>query len=122
MQQLKDLLKAGRIAKTLTTREVSEKLKIDQALISKFENGLRRPTRGQVLQLSELFGIDADECILAWLTEKILSELKDEPQAIQALKAAEAQFINTEIDEKVAPQFEKLLAEMETLKAMLGKK
>lgn len=122
MQQLKDLLKDGRIARALTTRQVSETLEIDQALVSKFENGFRRPTRKQVLQLSELFGIDANETILAWLTEKLLAEVSGEPLAIKAIKAAESQLSGTEIDEKVAPQFEKLLAEMESLKAILGKK
>lgn len=122
MQQLKDLLKDGRIAKALTTRQVSETLKIDQALVSKFENGLRRPTRKQVLQLSGLFGIDADETVLAWLTEKLLSEVSQEPLGLKAIKAAEAELTHTVIDEKVAPQFEKLLAEMESLRAMLGKK
>lgn len=122
MQQLKDLLKNGRIAKAMTTRQVSELLKIDAALISKFENGLRRPTRVQVAQLSKLFGLDETETILAWLTGKILDQVANEPLALNALKTAEAQLSGVEIDEKVAPQFEKLLAEMESLKSMLGKK
>lgn len=122
MQHLKELLKSGRISQALTTRQVAEALKIDQALVSKFENGLRRPTRDQVLRLSELFKIDADECLLAWLTQKIVAELKDEPMALKALQQAQSRLSDEQIEEKVAPQFQKLLAEMESLKAMLGQK
>lgn len=121
MQRLQDLLKNGRIAKAMTTRQVSETLKIDQALVSKFENGLRRPTRNQLIQLSGLFKIDENEVVLSWLTEKILSEIKDEPLGLKALKAAEA-LLGDEPNNDVEDQFQKLLNEMDALKGMLGKK
>lgn len=121
MHALKDLLKNGRIAKAMTTRQVSERLKIDQALISKFENGFRRPTRKQVVDLCALFGLDENEAVLSWLTEKILTEIEGEPLALDALKAAETllgQIPNRQVDD----QFQKLLREMEALKGMLGNK
>jgi len=121
MQKLHDLLKSGRIEKGMTTRQVSETLKIDQALISKFENGLRRPTQKQVLALSSLYEIDENLLVLAWLTEKILSEVDGEPLGLEALKAAEAH-LGQLPDKKVEDQFQKLLREMDALKGMLGKK
>lgn len=122
MRELKDLLKNGRIAKALTTRQVSETLKIDQALVSKFENGFRRPTRKQVVELSALFGLDENEAILCWLTEKIMSGIEGEPLGLKALKAAQEKLNSHEIPQEVDDQFQKLLREMESLKKMLGKK
>jgi transcriptional regulator with XRE-family HTH domain len=44
------LLKEAREQK-LKTREVAQLVGIDQALISKFESGIRRPTKEQVIKL-----------------------------------------------------------------------
>ncbi len=122
MQQLCELLKAGRLSQSLTVKQVSDKLGIDAALVSKFENGQRRPTRNQVVALSQLFDIDQNASVLAWLTEKILSEIDGEELALKALKSAEAKLTSNEIAAKFDDQFDKLLREMESLKAMLGKK
>ncbi|RZJ70229.1 helix-turn-helix transcriptional regulator [Flavobacterium sp.] len=122
MQQLCELLKTGRISKNLTVKQVSDKLKIDKALISKFENGQRRPTKNQVISLSQLFGIHENASVLAWLTEKILSEIDGEDLGLKALKSAEAKLTSSEIPQQVDDQFNKLLREMESLKTMLGKK
>jgi transcriptional regulator with XRE-family HTH domain len=45
---MKTLLKEARELKGLKTREVAQLVGIDQALISKFESGNRRPTKEQV--------------------------------------------------------------------------
>ncbi|MBV2195652.1 MAG: helix-turn-helix domain-containing protein, partial [Flavobacterium sp.] len=42
---MKEILKQARIDKELSTRKLAEIAKIDQALISKFENGFRIPTK-----------------------------------------------------------------------------
>ena len=55
---MKTLLKNARAQKGLKTREVAQLLKIDQALISKFESGTRNPTREQVIKLASLLEID----------------------------------------------------------------
>ena len=47
---MKMLLKNARELKGLKTREVAQLLGIDQALISKFESGTRKPTRDQVIK------------------------------------------------------------------------
>ena len=49
---MKALLKNAREQKGLKTREVAQLLGIDQALISKFESGSRKPTREQVIKLA----------------------------------------------------------------------
>lgn len=122
MRELAQLFKNGRIGKKLTVAQVSETLKIDKSLVSKFENGQRRPTRNQVVALCQLFDLDENKAILAWLTEKILSEIEGETLALEALKSAEAQLSESGMPQKIDDQFQKLLLEMEALQSMLGKK
>ena len=86
---MKKLLKDGREKKGLKTREVAQLLHIDQALISKFENGLRFPTRTQVKQLAELFEIDYETLMISWLKEKILHEIGEDEFALKAILAVE---------------------------------
>ena len=47
---MKNLIKNAREQKGFKTRELAHLMKIDQALISKFENGSRKPTREQVMK------------------------------------------------------------------------
>lgn len=54
---MKDLLKNARESKNIRTRELAELTQIDQALISKFENGFRLPTEKQIKLLSEVLGM-----------------------------------------------------------------
>ena len=86
---MKTLLKNARELKGLKTREVAQLLGIDQALISKFESGNRKPTREQVIKLASLLEIDFETIIVAWLKEKILYEIGDDQFALKALLVAE---------------------------------
>ncbi|HEX8270896.1 MAG TPA: helix-turn-helix transcriptional regulator [Flavobacterium sp.] len=117
------ILKDARTAKGFTTRDVSEKLKIDQALISKFENGLRAPTKQQILQLSELYEIEPEPLLVDLLKNKIVKIATSDPLGVKALKAAEHELSAESETPSAAPaSYEKLMAEMETIKAMLSKK
>jgi Fic family protein/DNA-binding XRE family transcriptional regulator len=82
---MKNLLKNARELKGLKTREVSQELGIDQALISKFENGSRRPTKEQVVKLANLLDIDYETLMVAWLKEKILYEIGNDDFAVKAM-------------------------------------
>jgi len=116
--EMQMLLKKGREQKGLTTREVSKRLKIDQALVSKFENGLRRPTKKQVLSLAALLEIDSDTLLILWLKEKILHEIKDETFGLKALEAVLAEFKPSENVPKESP-IDQLFEEMEALKSKM---
>lgn len=72
---MKELLKTARESKNIKTRELSKLLHIDQALISKFENGNRMPTAEQIAKLSEALDIDHETLLTAWLKEKILEQV-----------------------------------------------
>ncbi len=87
------LLKNAREQKNLKTRELAQLMGIDQALISKFENGSRKPTKEQVKKLSELLDINYETLIIEWIKARILYEIKDEEFGIKALQLAEAEAI-----------------------------
>ncbi|MGO4770592.1 Fic family protein [Flavobacterium sp. W22_SRS_FK3] len=118
---MKSLLKTGREQKGLKTREVAQILSIDQALISKFESGLRTPTKEQVSKLAELLEIDYETLMIAWLKEKILYEIENEEFALQALTAAEEElkYKKSVSKIKLSVALEKLLKEIDVLKAKL---
>ncbi|KAF2331358.1 helix-turn-helix domain-containing protein [Flavobacterium daemonense] len=91
---MKSLLKNAREQKGLKTRELAQMAEIDQALISKFESGTRKPTRDQIIKLAQLLEIDYETLMIAWLKEKILFEIGDEEFALKALLLAEQEIQN----------------------------
>ena len=112
---LKTLLKTAREKKGFKTREVSNLLGIDQALISKFENGQRMPTKKQIAQLAQLFEIDYEKLMIAWLKEKILNQIAEEEFGFKAL---------TEVHKELQPKttqdsIEDLFSEMDVLKSKM---
>lgn len=82
---MKELLKKGRIEKGFSTRKLAELAEIDQALISKFENGFRIPTKKQIQLLSKLLDIDLRELLVAWYKVKLEHVFDFNPFAIQAI-------------------------------------
>ena len=108
---MKTLIKNARINKGYKTRELAQMLAIDQALVSKFESGTRKPTREQVKQLAQLLDIPLEEILPLWIKEKILYEIQDEEFASQALTlvqeeiakydSAEQFFISSSLQEKL---------------------
>ena len=89
MQSFGKIIRLEREKKGLFLRHVASALDVDQALISKFEKGDRKPSKEQVIKFAEFFGIDKDKLITAWLSDKILYTLQGEDNAEKALKAAE---------------------------------
>ena len=88
---MKELLKNARIAKGLLVREVAAALKIDQALVSKFESGNRLPTEEQILSLASILDIPQGELKTLWLKERIFTEVKGYTYASEALKMVQEQ-------------------------------
>ncbi|MCK9236160.1 MAG: helix-turn-helix domain-containing protein [Bacteroidales bacterium] len=83
-------LRQLREEKELPLRKVAAQLNIDVAVLSKMERGMRRITKGVVLQLADIYDYDADELLVSFLSDKIMVEIQDEELSIEALKAAEA--------------------------------
>lgn len=121
---MKTLLKIGREAKALKTRELAQLMGIDQALVSKFETGSRKPTKEQIVKLSSILGIDYETLMIAWLKEKILYEIGDEHFALKALKEAEDElkYISTaNLNQKTSKALQLILDEIDVLKTKLDK-
>jgi len=64
MQNVGNLIRELRIKEGSPLRKVAAFLEMDQAVLSKIERGLRRPTKAHVLKLAEFFHYDKKRC---WL-------------------------------------------------------
>ncbi|HLF51784.1 Fic family protein [Flavobacterium sp.] len=118
---MKTLLKNAREQKGLKTREVAQLLGIDQALISKFESGTRKPTKEQIIKLASLLEIDFETIMVAWLKEKILYEIGQDEFALKALKVAEDEikYVRSSSSKKISKTLQTILDEIDVLKAKL---
>ncbi len=122
---MKNLLKTARENKNLKTREVAQLLGIDQALVSKFENGNRKPTREQITKLASILEIDYETLMVAWLKEKILYEIgNDENFGIKALIVAESEmkYNATFKRNAISTSLKEILNEIDALKKILNQK
>lgn len=119
---MKTLLKNAREQKGLKTREVAQLLGIDQALISKFENGSRKPTKDQVVKLATLLGIDFETLMVAWLKEKILYEIGQDEFTLKAMNMVREEIENNYVATKksISKKLSTILTEIDTLKAKLN--
>lgn len=118
---MKTLLKYAREQKGLKTREVAQLLKIDQALISKFENGSRKPTKDQIIKLATLLEIDYETLMVAWLKEKILYEIGDEEFAVKAMNLVQEEIENSykKAKKSISKSIQIILDEIDILKKKL---
>ena len=89
MESFGDIIRAEREKRNLYLRQVAAAMEIDQALISKFEKGNRKPTKEQVEKFAAYFQIDKATLITVWLSDRILFTIQDEEFAENALKVAE---------------------------------
>ena len=112
------LLKNAREQKNLKTRELAQLIGIDQALISKFENGSRKPTKEQVKKLSEILEIDYETLIVEWIKTRILYEIKDQEFGIKALQLAQEEAVyNATLKRKpLSRNLQAILLEIDILK------
>lgn len=120
---MKELLKNARIAKGLLVREVAAALKIDQALVSKFESGNRIPTEDQILSLATILELPQDDLIAVWLKEKVFSEVKNYSIAPRALQMVQEQLQSYHPTRVVlSNEVENVIDEIEALKIQLDEK
>ena len=86
---LGEILRDYREQKGLLLRQVAAALEIDTALLSKIERDERKPSKEQVMAFAKFYKLEADELLLAWLSDKIVDDLQHEHLAKEVLKAAE---------------------------------
>jgi Fic family protein/DNA-binding XRE family transcriptional regulator len=118
---MKILLKVAREKKGLKTREVAQLLGIDQALISKFESGSRKPTKEQVIKLASLLEIDLESIMIAWFKEKLLNEIGNDEFALKAINIIREEVENNYgiTKRNISNNLTTIINEIDALKAKL---
>ncbi len=86
-----------RIEKGDPLRKVAAFLDIDQAILSKIETGKRTATRENVLKLEEYFGVPPGSLLVLWLSDRIVSGLREEELAMDAINLAEKRLTNSDM-------------------------
>ena len=89
MKTFGDIIKTERESKSLLLRQVASALEIDQAIISKFERGERKPTKEQVEKFAEFYDLDKNKLITSWLSDQIANTILYEENIGEVLKVAE---------------------------------
>ena len=120
---MRSLIKSTRLSKGIKSRELAQLMGVDQAIVSKIENGARFPTKDQLLKIVEILEIPKEEILPLWLKEKILLEIKYEPYAHQALSLVQeelSEYNRNERSELSEPLLEKL-KRIDVLKSQLDK-
>jgi predicted nucleotidyltransferase len=89
MQRIGSLIRKLRVEGGYPLRKVAAFLDIDQAILSKMERGIRKIKKEQVIKLAEFFNYDEKEMLTIYLSDKIVHELEEEENALEALRIAE---------------------------------
>lgn len=89
METFGDIIRTAREEKGLFLRQIAAELDIDQAIISKFERTERKPTKEQVLKFAKFYKIDKEVLLIAWLSDRVASELLTEKDHERILIMAE---------------------------------
>lgn len=89
MKSSGNILRELRENKQLPLRVVAAFLDIDPAIMSRIERGQRKASREQIVKLAGYFDVDENELLVAWLSDKIVYEIGNEQNAMEALKVAE---------------------------------
>ena len=89
MNTFADTIRIARDEKGLFLRQVAASMDIDQAIISKFERGERKPTKEQVERFAEFYKLDKNQLVTSWLSDKLASYVLYEENGVEALKIAE---------------------------------
>jgi Fic family protein/plasmid maintenance system antidote protein VapI len=118
---MKNLLRNAREQKGIKTRELAQLLGIDQALISKYENGSRKPTREQVAKLAQVLDLNYETLMIAWLKEKILYEIGSDDLTLKAMNRVREEIENSYILRKnsISKNLQTILDEIDILKKQL---
>jgi Fic family protein/DNA-binding XRE family transcriptional regulator len=82
-------IREARIQKGFKIKELAQKLNVDSSLISKFESGVRRPTREQIIKLANLLDLDAHDLLIDWLSSHVVKQIGYGNFALDVLSLAE---------------------------------
>lgn len=86
VQTIGQKLRELREKDNLLLRQVAAALEMDTALLSKIERDERKPSKEQVLAFAKYYKVQPDDLLVAWLSDRLTLEVKDENHAEDALK------------------------------------
>jgi predicted nucleotidyltransferase len=89
MESFAESIKRLRKEKKVTLRVVAAYLDIDQAILSKIENGKRDANRDLVSKLADYYKVNEKNLTVSWLSDKLLNDIDNEDLALEAFKVAE---------------------------------
>lgn len=89
MKTIGEIIREERESKGLLLREVAASLEVDPSFLSKIERGDKRPTREQISQISKILKVSEKDLLLAYLSDRLVYEIRNEDLATEALKVAE---------------------------------
>jgi transcriptional regulator with XRE-family HTH domain len=89
LKRIGEIIRELREQKSLLLRQVAAEIEIDQALLSKIERNERMPTKDQVKRFAKFFGKNENELLVAFLSDKLVYEVRDEEVALKAMQVAE---------------------------------
>ncbi|MEY8022101.1 helix-turn-helix domain-containing protein [Muriicola sp. SD30] len=89
MNKFGELIRSKREEQEMLLRHLSSELDIDTAMLSKIERGEKIAKREHIKYLAKLFKLDYNELFSLWLADQVYKLVKNEKQALQALKIAE---------------------------------
>lgn len=89
METFGDIIRIAREKEGLILRQVASALDIDQAIISKFERGERKPSKEQVEKFADFYKLDKNKLITSWLSDQIANTILYEENIEEVLKVAE---------------------------------
>lgn len=89
MKKINSFLQERRKELGMKISEITRLSKIDQALISKYENGSRTPSEGHLRALSDAYDTDYSELRKIWMVDKVVYMLYHEYEPSEILYAAE---------------------------------
>jgi len=107
MESVGQLIRRLRLKKGEPLRTVAAFLDIDPAVLSKIETGHRRVTRKQVERLAGYFDAEKKEMLVAWLSDRIVSEIVGESYTGEALKVAEEKLHYSDISQVTLSKIQK---------------
>ena len=89
MKTIGEIIREERESRGLLLREVAASLEVDLSFLSKIERGDKRPTRAQISQISKVLKVTEKDLLLAYLSDRLVYEIRNEDLATEALKVAE---------------------------------
>lgn len=89
MESFAGQIKRLRKEKGVPLRVVAAFLDIDQAILSKIENGKRIATREIIVKLAGYYNTNEKDLTVSWLSDKLINEIDNEELAIEAFRVAE---------------------------------